>query len=92
MCEQYVVPDFANDPYLPFGNQTGLSVQNKTNGSLYIWYGPLPVELQDDVSEFKDAAFELGAGEIYIPMYPQNGLVYTLFTSPAAGHIHHLVH
>lgn len=90
--EQYVVPDYVNDPYLPFADQDGLSVQNKTNGSIYIWYGPLPAEVQGNPTLFKDVAFELGAGETYIPLYPQNGLVYTLFTSPAAGHIHHLVH
>lgn len=84
-----VVDAFADETIHPHGH--GMIFQNRTTGKCYLWYGPLPVELQVP-TEFKKAALMLDAGEKYIPPCSQHGLLYVLFATPSGGYIQHLYH
>ena len=69
--------------------QRGVSFQNRTNGDIFIWYGPVPPEAQT-VAAFKARAFVVGARSVYTPAEEQGGLVYIL--AEQTGFMHHIVH
>lgn len=91
--DEFVAPNYATDGALACSGNIahGMIFQNRTTGDLYLWYGEVPAALQDPVV-FKQAAYKVSAGGSFVPPMSQIGLVYMVFSTPAAGYLHHMAH
>lgn len=91
--EAFVAPDYDTDDNADarYLDAHGMIFQNRTNGDMYLWYGTLPAAYQN-LTAFKAAAYKVSAGASFVPPMSQVWICYALFSSPAAGYIHHLSH
>jgi len=68
---------------------SGVTLQNRTGGDLYMWYGQVPPQYQTP-AEFKKVALKIGTGSTYEPYRTQSGTMYLMVDS--AGPLHWLMH
>ena len=72
--------------YETIGGKSGVLLQNRGPGNLYMWYGQVPTAVRT-ITEFKKKAFIVRANETFEPIRTQCGITYMAVDAATTLHL-----
>jgi len=72
--------------YESVGGKSGVLLQNRGPGNLYMWYGQVPTAIRT-VTEFKKKAFIVRANDTFEPIRTQCGITYMAIDASVTLHL-----